>query len=311
MIILLYGKDTYRSRRKLEEIIKEYGNKYQSGLNLKFLNEEEAFSDLLDCNKQVSMFSEKKMVVVQNPFSKEKMKNDFLKNRKKVIMSENIIVLYQEGEIKKQEAFFKQLLKEKEGVMIQEFQPLTKAKFLSWIKEEFEKNGAAIEEEAVWHLGEIGRDNLWRIKNEIDKLSLYKKEIKKEDVDYMVHIGVDAGIFQTIDAIAEKNKEKSLLSFYSHLEKKDNPFYIFSMIIYQFRNLICVKELKERRYSYEKVMSKSGLHTFVFRKTYKQAEKFSLSELKKIYEELFKIDLKAKTGQIDPELALQLFIFKN
>jgi len=311
VIILLYGKDTYRSRRKLEEIIKEYSKKYQSGLNLKFLEEEEGFSDLSDYNKQVSMFSEKRMVVVQNPFSKEKMKNDFLKNREKVILSENIVVLYQEGEIKKKEELFKQLLKEKEGVMIQEFQSLTRAKFLSWIKEEFEKNGVAVEEDAVWHLGEIGRDNLWRVKSEIEKLSLYKKKIKKEDVDYMVHIGVDAGIFQTIDAIAEKNKEKVLLSFYSHLEKKDNPFYIFSMIIYQFRNLICVKELKERGYPYEKVMSKSGLHSFVFRKTYKQTEKFSFPELKKIYDELFKIDLKAKTGQIDPELALQLFIFKN
>ncbi len=309
MIILLYGKDTYRSKEKMGEIIVEYKKKYKSGLNLKFLEGEDA-SNLEDYDRQVSMFNEKKLIVLRKLFSSEKVKSNFLKNFKKIISSDNIFILYEEGDIKKSDNLFKKLSGEsKKSAMLQEFQPLSGRALFSWIKKEFNKNSIKVDEDAIRRLQEATGEDLWRIKNEIDKLSLYKKEIKEKDVDYMVNIGVEANIFKTIDAIAEKKKEKALLSLYDHLEKGDNPLYILSMITYQFRNLITVSDLSQRKFSYNEMKAKSGLHPFVFKKSYNQMQKFSFEELKKIYDNLFEMDLKAKTGQIDPVLALHLFLF--
>ncbi len=311
MIILLYGKDTYRSKKKLEEIIGEYRKKYKSGLNIRFLEEKETFKDLCDYDKQVSMFGEKRLVVARKVFSSENTKNDFFENYEKIILSENIFVLYEEGEIKKNDKLLKSFLDEKRKVMVQEFQPLSGKKLFSWIKKEFESSGAEIEVDAVYRLQESTGEDLWRIKNEIEKLSLYKKKIKKEDVDCMVNVGIETNIFRTIDAIVEKKRENALLLLYDHLQKGDNPLYILSMITYQFRNLISISDLIERQYSYDVVKSKSGLHPFVFGKTYKQVKFFSFEELKKKYNNLFEMDLKAKTGQIDPVLALHLFLFED
>jgi len=111
--------------------------------------------------------------------------------------------------------------------------------------------------------------------------------------------------------MAQKDTRKSLLFLYDHLEKGDNPLYLLSMIVYQFRNLIIVKDLLERKYSYSEAKNKSNLHPFVFKKTHSQVNKFSIKELKEIYENLSLIDLKTKTGQIDPVNALHIFLFSS
>jgi DNA polymerase III subunit delta len=307
MIIFLYGKDTYRLKEKLESIIKEYQKKNPSGLNIRFLEEKETFKDIEDEDKQTPMFDEKRLIVVKNIFSSEKMKEDLLKRHEKISSSENIFVFYQEGEVKKKEKLLELFLKGKN----QEFAPLSSKKLFLWIKEEFLKNNVEVEESAIYRLMEIGGDDLWRIKNEIDKLSLYKNKISKEDVEEFVKKDVHPNIFETIEAIAENDKEKALFLFYDHLEKGDNILYILSMIVYQFRNLVLVRDLIEKNYPYNEMVKKSKLHPFVFRKTYNQAKKFSFQELEEIYDKLFLIDLKTKTGQTDPVLAIHLFLFSS
>ena len=49
-------------------------------------------------------------------------------------------------------------------------------------------------------------------------------------------------------------------------------------------------------------------HPYVIKKTIQQARSFSLSELKKIYQKIFQVDLGIKTGKIEPETALDLFV---
>jgi DNA polymerase III subunit delta len=307
MIILLYGKDTYRLRQKIEEIIGEYQKKNPSGLNIKFLEEKETFKDVLDEDKQISMFDEKRLIIVKNVFSSESLKNELLKKYEKISSSDNIFIFYQEGEVKKKEKLLNLFSKDK----VQEFAPLSSKKLFTWIKNEFTKNNTEVDDEAIYKLEEIGGEDLWRIKNEVDKLSLYKKKITKKDVEDFVKRDVNINIFQTIEAIAEKNKEKAIFFFYDHLEKGDNPLYILSMITYQFRNLIIIRDLIEKKYSYDVVRTKSGLHPFVFRKAYYQANKFSFESLKEIYDKLFLTDLKIKTGQIDPVLAIHLLLFDS
>lgn len=309
MIILFYGKDTYRSKKKLEEVISSYQKKNQSGLNIKVLKEDESFLDFCDYDKQVSMFNEKRFIIAKNILSSEEVKASFIKKRKDLQKSENIFLFYEEKEVKKSDKVLKALSKEEEGVMIQEFALLEGRSLLSWIKKEFQKNEVSASDDAIIKLAEIGGD-LWRLKSEIDKLSLYKKEIGREDVEKMTSIAVETNIFQTVDAIGEKDTKKALMLLSTHLEKGDNPLYLLAMIVYQFRNLIVVSDLINRGASYDEAKNKSGLHSFVFSKCYKQAKKFSFEELKGIYNNLFEIDLKAKTGQVSPEMAIQIFLFR-
>jgi DNA polymerase III subunit delta len=309
MIVFLYGKDTYRSFEKLQEIINQHKSKYESSLNMEFFDEKSSFKEVLDCSKQFSMFTNKRLVIINGGFSAWSENKEFMKSIDKLKDSEDVFVFREEELLKSK---IKKIENKKQAgkVMIQEFPILSKGKLFNWTKNIFIKNGVEIEDDAVSYILEIGGDNLWRIKTESEKLSLHKKKITKKDAELLIKIETNTDIFKTIDAIGEKNKEKALSFIYDHLEKEDHPLYLFSMIVFQFRNLIVVKDLKERKIDYNQAKTKSGMHPFVFQKSYRQAEKFTFQELKKLYKKLFELDLKAKTGQIEPVMALHLFIFE-
>jgi len=316
MIIFLYGKDLYRAREKLNEIIDGYKKVHKSGLNLIWINaKEKDFRDFLNNFKIVSMFAEKKLVVLKNVFLNKKFEEDLLEEVKNFKNSKDIVVVFSAGggpasggeNIDQRNKLFKELKKEAKS---QEFDLLSGVQLRNWIRKEAEKNNAKFDEPAEGALlSAIGND-LWQTANEIKKLADYKrgKIIKKEDVEAMIKPRIETDIFKTIDAIASKNKSQALAFLKKHLEAGDNPLQLLSMFAYQFRNLLVIKELIEKQNQYPAIVKKSGLHPFVVKKTFYLCNQFSFDELKKIYRKIFQIDLDIKTGKADPELALELFI---
>jgi len=321
MLIFLYGQDTYRSRQKLNEIIGRYKKIHKSGLNLKYFEGGElSLEDLKDEIQQVSMFAEKKMIVLNGVLgggrvaSNQEFKESFLKDSKKFINSKDIILFFEVGEVLRNNSFFKLLKKYGES---QEFEPLKGEQLRRWVKKEFENLKTKVDEKALIKLIEFVGNNLWQMGNEIKKLVSYKlkcpnPEIFKGDVELLVKPKIEPDIFKTIDAIAIKNKKQALELIHKHLEKGDSPLYLLSMINFQFRNLLIMKsqEIGSKFYAGDMRMltEKLKMHPYVIQKSTQQARKFNFEELKKIYQKIFQVDLSIKTGKVGPETALDLFI---
>lgn len=309
MIIFLYGPDTYRSQQKLNEIIEHYQKVHKSGLNLRYFDGDSEkslnFQDFRNEIETASMFREKKLLVLKDIFSNKDFQEEFLKQREKFVNSGNIILIYERKQADKKSPFFKFLKKNSES---QEFEPLEGPKLSSWIKKEFKQYNSKTDSEALAKLIEYVGNDLWRMSNEIRKLASYKKEIGIKEIELLVRSKIETDIFKTIDAIAQKNKKQALILLHKHLEKGDSPLYLLSMINYQFRNLLVIKDLIEKHNPYNLILKKSGLHPFVVKKSYYQSQKFTLQELKKIYQKIFQADLDIKTGKVEPETALDLLI---
>lgn len=307
MIIFLYGADTYRSRQKLNEIIGYYKKVHKSGLNLKYFDfGKNDFREFQDEIKSNPMFKEKKLVVLRNTFLNENFKINFLKNSKKIVDSSDIFLFHEEAKIPNDELF--KFLK-KYGKS-QEFKPLKGQRLKIWIRKEFENYQTKITPEALEVFLDFVGNDLWRASNEIKKLTSYKncQKIEIEDVKLLIKPKIETDIFKTIDALALKDKKRALKLLHRHLEKGDNPLYLLSMINFQFRNLLLVKELIEKNQPYYSILRRTQLNPFVFKKSYQQAQRFSPPELKKIYQKIFEVDLAIKTGRIEPETALDLLI---
>jgi len=152
--------------------------------------------------------------------------------------------------------------------------------------------------------------NLWEADNEISKLVNYcdDREITGEDVRLLVQSKVDMNIFNLIDSINSKNKNRSTLLLNQQIEKGLNEIYILTMFVYQFRNLLKIKSLLEQNLSSQEIASKAKMHPFVVQKSIEQCRRFELEDLKKIYRKLFDADLAIKTGKINPRLALDLLV---
>ena len=241
------------------------------------------FQDFSDRFKITSMFDEKKLIILENVFSNLKFQEEFLKNSKNLIKSEDIIIVYEKGSADGRNKLFKFLKKQAES---QEFKPLEAQELKNWAKKEFEKyQGVKIGTEALEKLVDYVGSDLWILSNEIKKLVNYREKgiIEEKDVELLTRPKIETDVFKTIDAIAQKNKKQALKLLHKHLERGDSPLYLLSMINFQFRNLLIVKEFIENHQTYSAILRKSGLHPFVVKKTYFQSEKFTFEELNKIF----------------------------
>jgi len=308
MIYFIYGEDSYRSKRKLEEIVSGYKKVHKSGLNLIYINaKEKDFKDFNSGLKINSMFDEKKLIVLDNIFEDEKFQKDFLDNIENLKDIKDIVIIYEEGVPDKRTKFFKSLQKH---AKCQDFDYLAPAMLKRWVTQEFENHGAKVDPAAIQILIDFVGNDLWRMSNEVNKLSNYKmgSTVKKEDVELLIRPNIENDIFKTIDALVSKNKSQALSLLHKHLENGDNALYLLSMISYQFRNLLVIRELQDMQQPYGYVMKKSGLHPFVAQKSYYLSQQFSMLKLKKIYQKIFQIDSDIKTGKIEPETALDLLL---
>lgn len=310
MIIVLYGSEPFLAEQKLKEIIENYKKTQKSGLNLaSFKADDFSLDDLKSAIGTVSMFEEKKLIVLKNIFTQNK---DEAKNILKLVKDSNIqnskdvVVVFFESDLPDKNKDFKGLLEKPN--LFQEFQKLEGAKLNAWVKKEFEKMGSQIDLKAIFVLTQSVGADMYRLKNEINKLAAYKKMITDKDVVDMVPAEFHSDIFSVIDAIAKKDKKLSFKILNDHVEHGESEIYLLSMIVYQFRNLIRVKSLIDQGASVEQVTKKTGLHPFVVKKSMAATRLFSLDDLKKIYHKLFDLDLKMKIGSIDSSQALNLFI---
>ncbi|MEI7424523.1 MAG: DNA polymerase III subunit delta [Candidatus Staskawiczbacteria bacterium] len=308
MIYFIFGEDSFRSKRKLEEIVLGYKEIHKSGLNLIYINaEKESFNDFYSRLQINSMFSEKKLIVVKNIFNDDKFQDNFLENIKNLENIKDIIIVYEDNAPDARTKLFKSLQK---CAKCQEFNYMQPALLKKWVAEEFSKNKVKINIEALELLVNYIKDDLWRLTNEINKLSNYKtnSSILKEDIELLVKPNIESDIFKTIDALASKNKKLALSLLHKHLDDGEFPLKLLAMISYQFRTLLIIKDLQDNKEPYAGIAKKSGLHPFVVQKNYYLCNQFSMEQLKKIYQSIFQIDSNIKIGKVEAETALDLLL---
>lgn len=291
MIILFHGKDSYRIKEKIDEFVKAYKEKNKNYFGLNYLNGKEiTLFDLKEEMLSYSMFSEKKLIIVNNLLSNQKNKEDFLSQIDLFKKSENILILVEENEVL--------------GKIIDDFDKVNKFDLLSglklkdWIKKKVVLLESEIEEEAINKIVEYIGGDLWQINNELMKLSSYSKKITSDDVFKMVRPKNEINIFDTLDAVAQKNKKKAISLLRIHVDKGDSPIFLLSMIASQIRNIISVKNgavVKQ-------------MNPFVYRKSVSQAKNFTMEDLKRIYSRILELDFEIKMGKINPDISLDVLI---
>lgn len=302
MIILIYGKDTYRSKNRLSELREEYRLKNESGINERFLDGKNlSFNDLKNEVLGRSFFNEKKLLIIENAFANKNLKEDIKEKGKEFLDSENIIIFYEKDKVLKGDILYSFIRKK---ALIEEFDFLKEEELKKWIKDEVLKNNGKISNNAINLLFDYIGNDLWRQKNEIHKLIAYKnkEEINEDDINLLINVQAETNIFNTVDAIAEKNKELAIKLIKTHLDKGESVFGLLALISTQFKNMLIVKTADNYR--------NTSLHPFVQRKSFYQSQKFSIEDLKRIYNKILQIDSGIKTGKIDENIAIETLILE-
>lgn len=306
MIIFLYGSDAYRLKKGKLDIINEYNKKHPSGINLFHCNfsEPNDIDTLEGLIKSSSFFNEHKLAVVSGVFAKKFIADkvmDLLKNHNLPTIQDTTLLLAETGSAKelgqKHKELFK-LLTDSKG-MVKIFEPLEGAELSGWIKSEFKSRNCTISGATISKLIDYVGNDGWMLINEIEKLTAFKKagEIGSEDIVRLISLNDDSNIFGLTDAIASNNRLRSSELLYRELANGHDPYYLFTIIIGQFRNMITIKALTETGLSQSAIAQRANLHPYVVKKASQNLSKFSMDDLKSKYKTLLGIDLKSKSGQ--------------
>lgn len=316
MVMFFFGTDTWQLRQASQGVIEKYRQKHRSGLN--FISVDLAESEpriLEDAVKTISFFDEVRLAIVRNAFINART-SDWLINaiqNYKLLAAKEVVVFVIENQdkaalIKKDKKLF--TLLSARGFLVKEFEPLEDTRLNNWIKREIARRGCSIEPPAIRLLvSKVGKDS-WALINEVEKLSSFKKGgmINISDVESLVLKDVETNIFNFIDALANKDKARAFSLLYKEIASGRDPYYILSMIVYQFRNLLAVKDLSSRSLAPSLLAKKAQLHPFVLRKTLQSAKRFTDEELSQRFNKLLTIDTGAKLGRLDLVDALYTFV---
>ncbi len=316
MIIFIYGPDSYRLKQNSQTVLDNYRKKYSSGVNFfKFdFSGPAELENAEDAIKNSSFFNEVKLIVLKNIFSQKANSDRMVELVKKynLVKERDIVLLFienQEGKdiITKNKTLFN-LLAGKDNV-VRNVEYLGGEKLTKWIKNEVILRKCTIESDAIKELVITTGNESWALVNEIDKLCNFSAGgvIKKEDVAILGLKKTDLNIFDLVDAIAGKNKSLAYEILFKEIQNGRDPYYLLTMIVYGFRNLLAVRDLSDRGLPLDAIVKKARLHPFVARKTYQSAGKFSLEELKNIYGYLLDLDTRSKEGTAN--LTDSLFAF--
>lgn len=330
MIILLHGPDTYRSQKKLEEIVERFKKTDSHGLNFtKFTADNFSFANFQQAVETLPFFGKKRLIVIENIISQcsKTLLEQISEYKKTTALEDVVIVFIEKGEIVKSNILFKTLVK---IAKCQEFKLLATSQLSKWISQYFSRLGSQLNIDIKIGQGAIGKlasfigPDLWRMENEANKLAMFKLQLGKiraqktssiiiesKDIDFLVNAKLATNIFKTIDALATRDKKRAQHLIQEHLiGEGSDPLYLLAMFTYQFRNLLAIKDLVQKGLMFQDITRLSKLHPYVVKKSLNSARNFSLDYLKKIYEKLFELDWKTKTGQISPGLAIDLFVLE-
>ena len=313
MVLFLYGNSTFLSAERLEEVKIQFINKNKSNINSIVFDFDGrcSYEDVYVAIRSEGLFFSKKIIIVKN-FIKSAIKEDQEKLLK--YLSENnisedmLIIFWEQGDVPKNNRLIKFF---NDKFKTEKFDNLSGINLSNWIKAKAKEAGIEFEEKALTEFVSFVGDDLILVKNEIEKLANFSKDnfIREKDIELLVKSKIESNIFQTVEALSSGNRNRALKLFYEQIESGSDPFYVLSMYIYQFRNLIKVGGFYSDNILDKNIIAKeTKLHPFVVQKSLSQLRGFSLSGLKKIYKELELIDIGAKSGKMDIERGIERLI---
>lgn len=306
-------------RQKLKALKEKFISASLGDTNLAILaGAEISYDEFVRQILAMPFLSKSRLVIVEN----------LIKNGKKEVLEKipdslakvpnsTVLVFVEEEAPDRRTALFKRLNKPGQA---QEFKLLEPEALRRWINREVENRKSKIESNAVAKLIEYVGSDLWRMSNELDKLTTYSstslgtgnKQLTTENIKLLVNPQVESNIFKMVEAVAKKDLEIATQELYKLLKSGEHELYILTMIVWQYRNLLIIKDLSERIKTTNSwsLARKAGLSPFVVQKSLSILPRYSLEDLRKIYRTLSDFDIKIKTGKIESRVALELMIFE-
>lgn len=270
--------------------------------------------DIIEDASTISMFSDKKIIVIENAFFLCANKNiDDLEMLENYINHPNIntymifVSLTEKIDTRKK---ITKLLASKGEVL--ELNKIDDNYIVNYVNDYLKENNYKMED--INYFIRSVSSNLYDIKNELDKLMMYKlndKYISNSDIDNTTIKTMDEEIFTLTDSIILKDTIKSLSLLEEFISKNYDEVHIIMLLASQFRFLFQIKRLYNKNKSEAEIAKILGVNPYRVKFSLKKIYSYSETMLIDYIKQIARMDHDIKLGLIDKKLALELFIIGN
>lgn len=180
-----------------------------------------------------------------------------------------------------------------------------------WIIKRARHHGGRIQATAAAHLARVIGPTMRLLDQEIRKLVTYagpEAEVGLEEVRRLVPYGQEAVIFDLVDALGRRDGPAAASILRRLVDADEKPLRILAMIVDHFRLLIQIQELRQAGHDAAAIGNLLGSHPYRTRKLYAQVPRFTAPQLESAYRHLLTTDAQIKTGELAPDVALDLLI---
>jgi DNA polymerase-3 subunit delta len=179
-----------------------------------------------------------------------------------------------------------------------------------WIERRAKHHYGRIEAAAIRQLSQLAPDDLGLLDSELRKLINYAdgRTVTLDDV-MLLSASPEVTIFGLLDAVGQNQRGPALTHLRQLFQRGERSEAIVPQIAGSLRRLIQARELLDQGLRGPALAGKLGVHPFVAEKTERQARQYRVEQLEAALRLLLRTDRAIKTGEAEPELALELFIW--
>lgn len=312
--ILLYGDDQYAIKKNLDSLLEASEIKTEDTEIYDY--EEDGLEAAVQSAMTLPFLSDKKAVILKNV--------TFLTEQKAATSEESLTLMNYISFVNPTSIFIMTVNSAKLDMRKNIVKHLTKhievkaynsktniSAIYQYVRDEIEANGCTIDSLALTQfVNRIGNDSDM-LENELEKLitySLNKKHITSDMVYDIVTRDIESNIFELVNAYLEKDIQKTMDIYYDLKSVKIDPIWMLTVIINKFQEILYTKELLKLKYKNEDIMkyfnaSKGRVYYMV-----QNALNTDYDELVRLLERTEELDYMIKSGQIDKELGMELFL---
>ena len=300
---------------KVNEIIKNFLDEVNEFTCTYFDVEKIPLQDIVRDANTLPFGFDKKVVVIKNPYFLSSLKEpklqfevdydvfvDYLKQNNE----DSMIILSFVGELDNRKSLVKMI---KGYAKIYEVSNIEKNEWSTIAKRLFNEKKVKISDEAIECFVSRMNNDLGYMMREVEKLSLYSKNISKEDVEILVSRPLEENSFLMVDAIIN-NDLNTLLSIYNDLKlQNEEPTKILALLSNQLSLQYQVSSLANN-YNEKDIATMLNIHPYRVKLMIQKMRKIRNSDILYIIDKMAQLDLQIKTGEIDKYQGIELFFLK-
>ena len=307
MLYLLYGTKTFLMEEQLKKITKDFE---KINISKYDLNNDNAV-DIIDDAQTISLFGDKKLIIADNAnvftgtTSKDAEIIEAYLNKPNDLTT--LVFIVNSDKIDNRKKITK-LMKKNEDMkdFSNNIDPI------NFIKKDL--NGYDISINTINLLiDRVGNDPLI-LKSELNKIKLYKGDDHKITDNDIMTLTIKTSyedIFKLIDYIVDNNKEKALEILENMIKNGEEAIKIIIILAGQIRIMYQAKILLKKGLSEKSIADTLAIHPYRVKLALQKGRRYTENILLNYLSELADIDYGIKSGKLNKDLALEMFILQK